>query len=224
MSSWIEQRAEFQKQFDELSKENIQGLIKELNTAVGTYISQGGLSQDSNNNPNYTTIANLTQRAENIKQRYSMLNNNILLHLKNNASDTNVTGLLTENGELQKQINRLEKIQSEMKIDVESSVARDKLLRSRDTAITPHQLFVLDRPIRKGLIPYLWVISVLFIGIGLVMLKMNMPSLQINTTSTYSIYYMIMEFITNKVVIGSLIASILIVILFLSLKVAGVFG
>jgi hypothetical protein len=35
---------------------------------------------------------------------------------------------------------------------------------------------------------------------------------------------MIMEFITNKIVIGSLIASIVIVILFLSLKVAGVFG
>ena len=226
MSSWIEKRAEFQKQFDELSKENINGLIKDLNTAVGTYISQGGLSQDPNNNPNYRTIANLTQRAENIKQRYSTLNNNILLHLKNNAKDTNITGLLTENGELQKQINRLEKIQAEMKIDVESSIARDKLLRSRDTDITPHQLFILDRPLRKGLIPYLWVISVLFIGIGIVLFKMTMPSLQLDmsTTSTTSIYYIIMEFITNKVVIGSLISSALIVILFLSLKVAGVFG
>jgi hypothetical protein len=228
MSSWIQKRAEYQKQFDELSKENINGLIKDLNTAVGTYISQGGLSQDPNNNPNYRIIANLTQRAENIKQRYSTLNNNILLHLKNNARDTNITGLLTENGELQKQINRLEKIQDEMKIDVESSIARDKLLRSRDTAVTPHQLFILDRPLRKGLIPYLWVISVLFIGIGIVLFKMIMPPLQldISTTSTTSasIYYMIMEFITNKVVVGSLIASALIVILFLSLKVAGVFG
>ena len=227
MSSWIQKRAEFQKQFDELSEENINGLIKDLNTAVGTYISQGGLSQDPNNNPNYTTIAKLTQRAENIKQRYSTLNNNILLHLKNNARDTNITGLLTENGELQKQINRLEKIQSEMKIDVESSVARDKLLRSRDTDVTPHQLFILDRPLRKGLIPYLWVISVLFIGIGIVLFKTIMPPLQLDistSSTTPSIYYMIMEFITNKVVVGSLTASALIVILFLSLKVAGVFG
>jgi hypothetical protein len=227
MSSWIEKRAEFQKQFDELSNENIQKLITQLNTAIGTYISQGGLSQDPNNNPNYETIANLIQKAERIKQRYSTLNNNILSYLKNNARDTNITGLLTENGELQKQINRLEKIQDEMKIDVESSVARDKLLRSRDTDVTPHQLFILDRPVRKGLIPYLWVISVLFIGIGLVILKMIIPSLELNTigtSSTYSIYYIIMEFITNKVVIGSLIASALIVILFLSLKIAGVFG
>ena len=230
MSSWIETRAKFKKDFDELSKENINGLIKDLNTAVGTYISQGGLSQDPTNNPNYKIIVELTQKAENIKQRYSTLNNNILLHLKNNARDTNITGLLTENGELQKQINRLEKIQDEMKIDVESSVARDKLLRSRDTAVTPHQLFILDRPLRKGLIPYLWVISVLFIGIGIVLFKTIMPPLQLDiyststTSTTTSIYYMIIEFITNKVVVGSLISSALIVILFLSLKVAGVFG
>ena len=225
MSSWIEKRAEFQRRFDSLSQENIQGLITELNTVVGNYISNAGLSQEPNKgNPLNIKITELIERAENIKQRYSILNNDILVYLKNNAKDTNITGFLSENGELQIQINRLEKLQDKMKIDVETSVARDKLLRSRDTAITPHQLFVLDRPIRKGLIPYLWVISVLFIGIGLVMLKMNMPSLQINTTSTYSIYYMIMEFITNKIVIGSLIGSILIVIIFLSLKVAGVFG
>ena len=224
MSSWIEKRAEYQRRFDSLSRENVQALITELNTVVGNYISKGGLSQDPNNNPLNIKITELIQRAENIKQRYSTLNNDILTYLKNNARDTNITGLLSENGELQKQINRLEKLQDKIKIDVETSVARDKLLRSRDTAITSHQLFVLDRPVRKGLIPYLWVISVLFIGIGLVILKMYMPSLQIDTTSTYSIYSMIIEFITNKVVIGSLIASIVIVILFLSLKVAGVFG
>lgn len=141
------------------------------------------------------------------------------------TSNDEITSLLNANGELQKQINILERHKDEMKIDVESSIARDKLLRSRDTEVTPHQLFILDRPIRKGLIPYLWIISVLFIGIGLVLFKMTMPSLQFNTVGTnstsYSIYYMIMEFVTNKIVIGSLIVSGLIVIIFLSLKVAG---
>lgn len=224
MSSWNNKRAEFQRRFDILAQENIPQLITTLNTDIGNYISKAGLSQNPLDNEIYQKIETNIERAENIKQRYSELNNDILTYLKNNANDTNITGLLIENGELQKQINTLEKLQDKMKIDVETSVARDKLLRSRDTAVTPHQLFVLDRPVRKGLIPYLWVISVLFIGIGLVILKMNMPSIQINTTATYSTYYMIIEFITNKVVIGSLIASVLIVILFLSLKVAGVFG
>ena len=227
MSSWIEKRAEYLTRFNNLSEEKVKALITDLNTKVGNYISRGGLDQDPNNNPLYEQINTLIQRAENIKQRYSTLNNDILTHLKNNARDTNITGLLTENGTLQTQINRLEKIQKEMKIDVERSIERDKLLRSRDTDVTPHQLFILDRPVRKSLIPYLWVISVLFIGIGLVILKIFIPSLQLNTTgtnSTTSISYMIMEFVTNKVVIGSLAASALIVILFLSLKVAGVFG
>ena len=223
MTSWIEKRAEFQKRFDELSQENVQALITELNKAVGNYISKSGLSQDPNSNSDYNTVINLTQRAENIKERYSSLNDDILLYLRNNAKDTDMSGLLTENGELQKQINRLEKIQEEIKIDVESSITRDKLLRSRDTDVTRHQLFILDRPIRKGLIPYLWIISVLFIGIGLVIFKMSMPSLETDVGGGY-ILYMTMEFVTNKIVLGSLLMSALIVILFLSLKVAGVFG
>jgi hypothetical protein len=64
---WIEERAQFQKRFDELSQENVQGLITDLNTAVGNYIGRGGLSQDPNNNPDYLTILKLTKRAEDIK-------------------------------------------------------------------------------------------------------------------------------------------------------------
>jgi hypothetical protein len=147
--------------------------------------------------------------------------------LRENAKDTNLSGLLTENGELQKQINRLEKIQNEMKIDVESAVARDKLLRSRNTEVNSRQLFILGRPVRRGLIPYLWVLSVLFIGVGLVIFKMTAPTLASSAPSANdagSVMAMVMEFVTNKVVLGSLLISALIVILFLALKVAGVFG
>ena len=224
--SWIEKRAEFQKRFDELSQENVQALITELNKAVGSYISKGGLSQNPNSNPDYNKVLKLTQRAEGIKKRYSALNDDIINYLKANAKDTNMAGLLSENGELQKQINRLEKIQTEMKIDVESAIARDKLLRSRNTDVTSHQLFILDRPVRKGLIPYLWVLAVLFIGIGLVIFKMTAPTLIAGTSSNagVSVGAMVIEFITSKAVLSSLLVSALIVILFLALKVAGVFG
>jgi hypothetical protein len=225
--SWIEKRAEFQKRFDELSQENIQGLITELNTAVGNYISKGGLSQDPNNNPNYNLVLNLTQRAERIKDRYAKLNDDILVYLRNNAKDTDMTGLLSENGELQKKINRLEKIQDEMKVDVESAIARDKLLRSRNTDVTSHQLFILGRPVKKNLIPYLWVLSVLFIGVALVIFKMSAPNLGLGANTTagdVSFMATVIGFITNKIVLGSLLISALIVILFLSLKIGGVFG
>ncbi len=222
---WIEERAQFQKRFDELSQQNIQGLITDLNTAVGNYISRGGLSQDPNNNPDYANIVKLTNRAEGIKQKYSALNDDILKYLGQQSKDNNLSGLLAENGELQKHINRLEKIQNEMKIDVVSAVARDDLLRSRDTNVTKHQLFILDRPIRRGLVPYLWVLSVLFIGIGLVMFKMSAPSLGVAVANgSVPFQYMLIEFFSNKVVMSSLLISAIIVIIFLSLKIAGVFG
>lgn len=234
MSSWINKRAEFQKRFDDLSQEDLQGLITEMNTAVGNFIAKGGLSQDPNNNPDYTNIQRLTEKAENIKNRYSQLNDEILKFVAADAKDNNLSGLLTENGELQKQINRLEKIQNEMKVDVESAIARDELLRSRNTDITRHQLFILDRPVRRGLVPYLWVLSVLFIGVGLVIFRMTAPTLGIAAgnaavnASMYgvsaSIQMMILGFFSNRAVLVSLFVSALIVILFLSLKIAGIFG
>jgi hypothetical protein len=227
--SWIEERAKFQQRFDELAQENIKGLITELNKAVGNYISKGGLSQDPNNNQDFKTIQALTQKAENIKQRYARLNDDIINFIRSKNADNDMTQLLTENGELQKHINRLEKIQEEMKIDVESAIARDKLLRSRNTDITRHQLFLLQRPVKRGLIPYLWAIVILFIGIGLIIFKQTAPSLGLGEMSIINgeqttFVGMIISFITNKMVLGSLLISALIVILFLSLKIAGVFG
>lgn len=218
--AWIEKRAEFQKRFDDLSQENVQALITDLNQAVGNYISTGGISQDPNNNPNYNTIRDLTNRAEGIKDRYARLNDDIVKYLSETTKDQDLINLLRENGELQKQVNKLEKIVDEMKVDVVSAVARDELLRSRDTNVTRHQLFILDRPIRRGLIPYLWVVSILFIGVGLVIFRMTMPTI----VFTGSPIQILIEVFTNKVVLGSLLISALIVILFLSLKIAGVFG
>ena len=223
MSSWIDKRATFQKSFDELtSRDELNKLIQTLDIDIGDYISTGGLSQDPVNNPKYNLIITNTSRIKDIKQQYASLNSEILNYLKDNAKDTNLSGLLTDSGELQITINRLETIQKDMKVDVESSIARDKLLRSRDTDISRHQLFILDRPVRKGLIPYLWVISVLFIGIGLIILKSTFP-VAANSTNI-SVLSMIMEFLTNKIVLSSLLGSALIVIIFLSLKIAGVFG
>jgi hypothetical protein len=113
-----------------------------------------------------------------------------------------------------------------MKIDIESAIARDKLLRSRETDVTSHQLFILDRPVRRGLIPYLWVVSILFIGVGLVIFKMSAPTIiaPVVANGSPSTMNMVIEFITNKVVLGSLLTTAIIVIIFLALKIAGVFG
>jgi hypothetical protein len=225
--SWIDERAKFQKRFDDLSQENVQALITELNTAFGNFIGKGGISQDPNNNPDYNTIQTLINKGNSIKNRYIELNDDILKFLSTQSQNNNLSGTLQENGELQKQINRLEKILLQMKIDVDSAIARDELLRSRNTDITRHKLFLLDRPVRKGLIAYLWVISILFIGVGIIIFRITFPSVSFSPNSTgtaTNIFETLIEFITNKMVLMSLLGSALIVILFLSLKIAGVFG
>jgi hypothetical protein len=224
--SWIEQRASFQKRFDDLSQENTQALITELNKSVGNYVSKAGLSQDPNSNPDYNSIMDTMSKLDIIKQKYSELNDDIVKYITAQSKYNDLGDLLAQNGELQKQINRLNEIKNEMRVDVESAVARDELLRSRNTNITRHELFILDRPVRKGLIPYLWVISVLFIGVGLVIFRMTMPSLGLGTAvaANATVQSSVMDFFSNKFVLISLLVSALIVILFLSLKIAGVFG
>ena len=207
--NWVQQRAQFQKRFDDLSQEDIQGLIQKLNTALANYMANE-TNTEQDNNPSYTALLRLTDKAESIKQRYMKLQDDIVKYINTTSKDIDLPGILTENGELQKQINRLEKIQRELRVDVDSSIARDQLLRSRDTDVSRHKLFIMDRPVRKGFIPYLWVFSILFVGIGLIIFKITLPSFGLGATSysgssiLSSIFAILLEFISNRVVLISL--------------------
>ena len=195
--SWMEQRSIFQGKFDALNQTDTHGdaqKIKQLNA------------------------------------QYQELNNEILAYLTTKAQNNNLSGLLMENGELQKQIQYLTKAQDQMKVDVESAVARDDLLRSRDVNITPHHLFLMDRPVRKGMIPYLWVFAVLFVGIGLIIFKMMAPVFPQNMLgqneygNPYTLFGLLGSMLGNKTVLGSLLGAAIVVIIFLSLRIAGLFG
>lgn len=164
-----------------------------------------------------------------LKDRSIYLFNNINSTLSTEMADQPTSELLSKTGRLQQQIQRLHKIKKDIKVDVESAVARDEVLRSRDTKLNSHKLFLLNRPIRKGVIPYLWVLSVLLIGVSLILFRMMLPE---STSSTFSnglgssmsISLMVSEFFENKMVLISIIVAMLIVVLFLGLKMAGIFG
>jgi hypothetical protein len=222
--SWIDQRNQFQARFDKIAQENIQGLVTDLNQAYSQYISQAGISQDPDNNPAYKKIIQLSTKAEQIKSAYTQLNDDIVNTLAKDSTNTDLSKILAENGELQKQINKLQKIQDEMKVDVETATARNELLRSRNTDVSRHKLFILNRPIRQGLIPYFWVLTILFFGIGLIIFKETLPILSTTGTAEGGLFTLIYLFFSDKRVLLSLLASSIIVIIFLSLKIAGVFG
>jgi hypothetical protein len=127
-------------------------------------------------------------------------------------------GIINTNKTLSTTISQLEKHNDELKVDVESALARDELLRSRETATNPHQLFLLDRPIRRNMIPYLWIMSILFIGAALAIFKIMAPTM----ASPESLKFLVLSFFTNVYVLYALLGAAAITILFLSLKVANV--
>ena len=224
---WAEKRNKFQERYNTITQQNFQTIITELNSKVASYISKAGISQDPNN-PDLLRIKVLITNAEIIKKQFIDLNDDILNAIKEDAANSDISAILAENGELHSQIMQLEKIKEEMKVDVDSAIARDTLLRSKNTDISRHNLFLLDRPVRKGLIPYLWILSILFIGIGLVIFKMTMPVVAVGAAGIAASgsggLSVVTGFFMDKRVLISILLSALIVIIFLSLKIAGVFG
>lgn len=110
-------------------------------------------------------------------RKYKELYRDIMQAVSQQASQHDVSRSLQDHGALQQKVLQLEKIQQAKKEEMDTALARDTLLRSSDRRITSHQLFLLDRPIRRERIPYLLVLSVLFIGISVYIFKMAHPSL-----------------------------------------------
>ena len=219
---WPTSRTAFQSRFDTLNRQYDPAMITGLDTAIGTYLTQYATDKNANLSTQGQAITTKVNAIKELKTQYSTLNDDIIKLFKNESTNHNLSGILTENGELQNKIQQLRKVQSNIKVDVETAVARDELLRSRNKDINSHQLFLFDRPIRRGMVPYLWAISILLIGIGILALRSVAPTLPVFTLS--EIYNFIMtQYLTSNVLM-LLLASCLITIIFLSLKIGGVFG
>lgn len=168
-----------------------------------------------------TVITNGLTKLEAIHKDYSELRDAIVAEMKNRATAANMSRLMNDNGRLQTDITDRQQTKKKNRVDVESALAREELLRSQTHDITSHQLFILDRPVRKGMIPYLWVLSVVFVGIALILFRMAFPVLPI---TTFDIAMFFRDVTSNSTIWIALLLCALVVILFLSLKVAGVFG
>jgi hypothetical protein len=166
-----------------------------------------------------------------IRYDYENINQGLTRFLGSSASQYNLSDKLEETGRIQTQIQHLEEENEKMKTDVDTALARDELLRSKDRSGNGHTLYVLDRPVRRGMVPYLWVLSILFVGIGVLLFywltpMILLPSVQTNAygSTSGSILTMLIDVFTNRLTWMALFGAACIVILFLSLKIAGVFG
>lgn len=190
--------------------------ISALKTAITSCAAGGQADQGK-----LETITNGLTKLEAIHKDYSTLNDTIVTEIKNRATAADMSALMNKNGTLQDEITTLQKTKKENRVDVESALAREELLRSQTHNITSHQLFILDRPVRKGMIPYLWVLSVVFVGIALILFRMAFPVLPI---TSFDVAMFFRDVTSNSTIWIALLLCALVVILFLSLKVAGVFG
>jgi len=221
-STWQSKRTEFQARLDALNSQNVDSLISELSNKIAAYVQTGGLGQNPDTNPAYGEIKVKSDAIKEIKRQYTVLQQDIANYITNNARYLDLSGTLEESGKLKQQLHRLEKINKKLDVDVETALARDELLRSKDTERSSHMLFLLNKPVKKPMIPVLWIISIVFIGIALIMVKQNMPTDILPIASLQYIVDVVLGFASQQIVLVSLLGAAIIVIIFVSLKIAGV--
>lgn len=230
-SSWADKKADFQQRYESISQyvqNTLPQDLQQLAQALANYVEKGGVAQDPTQDGDYNTIQTISTRINQTKQAFSQLNQDITTAIQTLGSDNDMGGLLMENGRLQQRIIALEKETETNTEDEKAAIARDELLRGRDTNVTKHQLFMLGRPLRPSSVPILWALSVLFIGIGVIVLQVLFPltpqMLGMTTEdSLEAVVASILTLFSNPWVWGSLFGAAVIVILFLSLKIAGYF-
>ena len=222
MSSWVDTKAQFTKRQDDIAT-YVAGQMNQditaLNQAIATYIQKGGVGP-GDSNPDYDTINTLSQRLALYKTQIITLNKDLATAIQTQGNSSDMEGLLQKNGELQKQIATAQTKKQELKEDAGSALVRDQALRTKDTRINNQQVYLLGRPLRPASIPYLWALSILFIGIAVLMLYYYSP---IQIPPTEIIIAILMEQVYNPWMWGSLLGAASIVIVFLILRIMGVF-
>lgn len=175
---------------------------------------------------NQTTMS--TDQLVELKTEYEQVRNGLTSYLKDEAQKYELSNKLEETGTLQSQLREIEKERDRLQTDVDTALARDEALRTRNRKGNRHTLYLLDRPVRRGMVPYLWALSVLFVGVGVLLFYWLTPALLLPVggwgMNASSVLDMLSDIFSNRYTWMALFGASTIVILFLSLKIAGVFG
>ena len=129
------------------------------------------------------------------------------------------TTLASDNATKQLELKALVEQRDNLLEDQKVAELRDTVLRSGNTAVSNHQIYLLGRPLRPASIPYIWALSVLFIGAALLIFYMFFPyTIPPLDVILFEIYILFSTPMIWSILFG--LASI--VILFLSLRIANI--
>ena len=201
-SGWQSQRQLFQDRLD---------VLHSLSPSLSTLVSQ----------------AKQTRKKEDIDKirtrhtQYLALQTDITNYIASHSNDSDITSIIETITATKRRIRKLANANKELTVEVETAITRDELLRSRNTKRNAHTLFLMDRPLKKQMIPVLWLMSVLFIGIALIIIKDSMPVVDPLQTGA-SVLSGILAFISNKVVLYVILFCGLCLTVYLPLKITGV--
>jgi len=218
--SWVDSKAQFTSRQNDIATYVSGQMNQDLSTlsnAISSFIQKGGVTT-SDNNPDYDTINSITQTINTYKNQIIQLNKEVANSIQTLQTNNDMDGLLQKNGELQTQIDAALKANKELSVDAGSALARDQVLRAKNTHINNGQVYLLGHPLRPASIPYLWGLSILFIGIAVLLLYYYSPFASVPTEVLIAMIY---EQIYNPWMWASLLGAASIVLLFLILRFIG---
>ena len=95
------------------------------------------------------------------------LNADMAAAAKAATTESDTQGLLGELGTTRQQIIRLKEQREDAQEEADTAAARRASVEKREQVVSPHQLFLIDRPLKEYSIPVLMTISVLLVLLGM---------------------------------------------------------
>jgi hypothetical protein len=149
--------------------------------------------------------------------KYDVEYANIIAPIAGDNPNMPVDVVTQKNTQLQTDIAALTTRRDDLLIDKQAAQLRDDVLRTGNGAVTNHQIYLLGRPLRPASIPYLWALSVLFIGLAILIFYMFYPY----TSPPWDVFvfdlYLLFK---DPMTWGILFSLASVIILFLSLRIA----
>lgn len=218
---WEDDKAAFMARKNDLDQQSdVDTQVAALNTAVYTYLTS---QDDTDKAQAQTQIQSISAALQTVKNNYSALHADILHAIQQDVTGSDVTQQVSANGTLQQHIQSLKQHHKDLQVEVDTARARDELLRSRVHQLSTHQLFLLGRPVRRTMIPYLWALSIFMIGVGVILFRMmfqfSFPDMDVMAVG--GLWESVMS---DSMIVYTLILCSAVTALCLMLKVTGLFG
>jgi len=195
MPTWKEQKDSFleykTKLDDQTTNKEVNKMVDAMNSAIMRYTNNAGISQNPNQNPDYTAANQTYVKLQSLQKEYSTLVKSLSAAIRQ-ATDTNdVQNKLKQVGSLRNDITKLEKELSDVKQDADTSKTRQSTVETTRQNISWYQGFAgyigFTRPLYEISISFLigFGIFLLFLS-GLILKEFFLPLASYNSQYAYS--------------------------------------